>query len=218
MSERGLPVPARLSNFPSSIAVRMRFSATSSVTRAEKRPLAFMAKLCQTLEPTGMFETLPDLGHDLVQRLEVGGADVGRQLREERLGSHAVDAHQGEDVRLVEGRSGHVPLAVERGKGVELEEDEALGSGAGNLPLHETPPGGVAPADLVEERIADQQEVDLEPREVGAGEIVLPAYHLQLGQALQGRQGHDQVDVLGVAPFDILEKGDAAHQQVVDPP
>src|SRR6185312_14953883 len=211
MSERGLPVPARSSNFPSSIAVRMRFSATSSVTRAEKRPLAFMAELCQRLEPVRVLESLPDLGHDLMECLEVGGAHVRLQLREERLGIDSADAHQGEDVRLVEGCPGHVALAIEGGKGVELEEDQTLGSGAGDLPLHETLTGGVAPVDLVEEGIADQQEVDLQPREVGPGEIVLLlAYLPKLGQALQGRQGHDQVDVLRVAPLDVLKEGDVA--------
>src|SRR6185312_12014125 len=160
-----------------------------------------------------------DLGHDLMECLEVGGAHVRLQLREERLGIDSADAHQGEDVRLVEGCPGHVALAIEGGKGVELEEDQTLGSGAGDLPLHETLTGGVAPVDLVEEGIADQQEVDLQPREVGPGEIVLLlAYLPKLGQALQGRQGHDQVDVLRVAPLDVLKEGDVARQQVVDPP
>src|SRR5579863_8056612 len=125
------------------VAARETAVATATTVAAAKATAAPAANgaLAERRDRSGIFargvleaalEAVPELGDELAHLRQVGSAEVLRQLVQDRFGPRPVDVEQARDVVLVEADAQVLALAIERGQGIELEQQQALDRGAGD--------------------------------------------------------------------------------------
>lgn len=82
------------------------------------------------------------------------------------------------DVVFVETHARKVPLAIERRKRVEFQQNQTLDGGAGNILLDKTPRRCVALAHLVEERVAGKEHVNFHVAEFAASKVSITSFDM----------------------------------------
>ena len=149
-------------------------------------------------------DALLDFLDDFLERTQVRITDIRRKFSEDVIHVGMMFIHQGCDVIFVDANSQKIALAVERGQGIEFQQQQSPHCGDSDIVILKMKGGDMLLLDFSEERVGSEQDVDLQSLKFTSGEELVPIRHLNFGRIFQIFQSHDQVDILGIASFDVI--------------
>ncbi len=125
--------------------------------------------------------------------------------------------HQQGDVVLIKADLGEVILPVEGRQGVEFEQQQPFHGGDGHVPAQEGNGLGVFLLNPAKQRVRRQQEVQVQVSKSSLGEVNILMGDVHFGKAGQVLQCQKQIQVSRVAPFHVIQQGDAPDQNKRNP-
>ena len=157
------------------------------------------------------FDAVVDFLDDFLQGREIGGADEGREFVQDSFHVGMVLVHERGDIVFVDVHPQKIPLAIEGGHGVKFQQEQAPHGGNGDVVFLKVEGGDMLLLHFAEEGIRGKQDIDLQPLKMASGEEPIPIGHLDFGEVLEIIHRHDQIDILGVSAFYVMQEGDAAN-------